>query len=131
MSGAAEIRTPDEWLTNMIRASQVHIYMAAHNEEDGARVVPWIASRNYDHAIDSEGNSVVRGMVLFGHFEFARRAFEFYFSRIQPAGYMTTGYTLIGTPWHLRTLAEYVRLSGDYEWFGQQQERTPADVSLD
>lgn len=120
MGAAAQIETPDEWLTNLIRASQVHIYMAGRNEDNGARVVPWIASRSYPHAIDSEGNSVIRAMVLFGHSEFARGSFDFFFSRYKPEGYMTTGYTLLGSGWHLRTLAEHVRLAGDYEWFRQR-----------
>lgn len=108
---------PDPWLTNVVRANLVHMLLAARNEEQGERVVPWIASDRYLGAIDSEGNSVVRGMMYFGHFDFARRAKEFYFSRYLPEGFMTTGYTLMGNGWHLWTLGEYVRLSGDLAWF--------------
>ena len=117
MAGGMKVTLPDPWLTNVIRANQAHLFIAARNEDAGARVVPWIASLTYRHAVDSEGHSPLRAMIDFGHDEFARRAFEFYFANIQPEGFMTTGYTVVGTGWDLWTLAEYLELSGDNAWF--------------
>ena len=119
MADAAQIELPDRWLSDVIRANQVHILLAARNEDAGRRVAPWIAADRYVTAIDSEGSSVVRGMQALGHDEFARRSFEYFFSKYQPDGSMTTGYTLMGGGWHLWTLGEFVRLSDDRAWFAQ------------
>lgn len=123
MSSAMQVDTPDPWLDLVIKANQVHIFCAARNEDNGARVVPWIASDRYYSAIDSEGNSVIRGMMYWGHTDYAKRSFEFFFSRYNPEGFMTTGYTLMGNGWHLWTLGEFMRLMNDREWFSSVQDR--------
>jgi hypothetical protein len=51
-----------------------------------------------------------------GHHDFARRSLEFFIKRYSPAGYLTTGYTLIGTGWHLWALARYGDLAQNIEW---------------
>jgi hypothetical protein len=117
MAPAMQIELPDPWIADVIRANQVHILIAARSKKEGRLVAPWIASDRYLVAIDSEGNSVIRGMQDFGHFDFAQRAFEYFFSQYRPEGFMTTGYTLMGNGWHLWTLGEYVRLSQAEAWF--------------
>ena len=123
MSPAMQIELPDPWIADVIRANQAHILIAARNEEQGELVAPWIASDRYRFALDSEGNSVIRGMEYFGHFEFAQRAFEYFFKRYRPEGFMTTGYTLMGNGWHLWALGEYARLSQPDAWFKSVAER--------
>ncbi len=118
MSEATRIEIPDKDLLNVIRASQVHCLLAARNEEDGKRVAAWIASMAYG-PLESEAHSVIRGMLLLGHREFARRALDYFVHRYNPAGYLTTGYTLMGTGWHLWTLGEYFALTRDSTWVQQ------------
>ncbi len=115
LSSATKIDIPEELLANVIRASQVHCLIAARNEEEGKRVAPWIASMSYG-PLESEAHSIIYGMSLFGHREFARRGLEFFISRYNEKGYLTTGYTLVGTGWHLWTLARYYKLFKDGEW---------------
>jgi len=114
LAGAMQVELPDELLTNVIRASQVHCLLAARQEADGA-VAPWIASVVYG-PLDSEAQSVIHGMDLMGHQEFAQHSLEFFIKRYQPSGLMTHGYTTMGTGWHLWTLAEHYQLTKDQEW---------------
>jgi len=115
MAPAMQVNVPDELLANVIRASQVHCLIAARNEDGGQRVAPWIASMSYG-PLESEANSVILGMDLMGHHDFARRSLDFFVKRYNPAGFLTTGYTLVGTGWHLWTLAEHYRLTHDADW---------------
>lgn len=112
---AAAIETPDTLLNNVIRASQVHCYLAARNEARGERVSAYIASDRYG-PLESESHAVIRGMDLTGNQEFARRSLDFFIHRYSPDGFLTTGYTLMGTGWHLWTLADYFQRSGNTEW---------------
>jgi hypothetical protein len=115
LADAASIELPDELLTNAIRSSQVRCLIAARNEAGGARIAPWIAAMAYG-PLESEANSVLRGMDLLGHHEFARRGLDYFIARYNPKGYLTTGYTLIGTGWHLWTLGEHVARAHDTDW---------------
>lgn len=115
LANAARIDVPDPLLANVIKASQVHCLVAARNEEGGARVAPWIASMSYG-PLESESNSIVRGMMLMGHDDFARRSLDFFIHRYSPEGFLTTGYTLMGTGWHLWSLGEYVSTYADKDW---------------
>ncbi|MCX6375748.1 MAG: hypothetical protein NTU88_06905, partial [Armatimonadetes bacterium] len=118
MSPAMQIEIPDDALLNAVRASQVHCLIAARNEENGGRIAPWIASISYG-PLESESNSIIRGMDFLGHDEFARRSLDFFIKRYNPAGYLTTGYTLMGTGWHLHTLGEHYQLTRDSSWMKQ------------
>ncbi len=121
MDPAVRIDLPDALLTNVIRASQVHCLIAARNEADGQRVSPWIASMSYG-PLESEANSIVRGMSLLGHREFAERSLDYFIHRYSPEGFLTTGYTMMGTGWHLWTLGRHVALYGDAAWMGSRAE---------
>lgn len=118
LKDAIQIDIPEPALLNVIRASQVHCLLAARNEEEGKRVAAWIASMAYG-PLESEAHSVIRGMLLMGHREFAKRALDYFVKRYNPAGFLTTGYTLMGTGWHLWTLGEYYALTRDTEWLRQ------------
>lgn len=109
------VETPDELLNRVILASQVHCLLAARNEDRGKRISAYISSDRYG-PLESEANSVIRGMDLMGNAEFARRAHDFFIHRYSPEGFLTTGYTLMGTGWHLWTLAEHFRLTQDKAW---------------
>lgn len=111
----AEITVPDDLLNSVIRASQAHCMLAARNEADGARISPWIASMAYG-PLESEAHSIIRGMGMLGHEEWARRALDFFISRYSPEGYLTTGYTVMGTGWHLWTVGRHWKLYRDNEW---------------
>jgi len=115
MSEAMQVEVPEPLLNNVIRASQVHCLIAARNEAEGERIAPWIASMSYG-PLESEAHSVVRGMDLMGHQDFARRGLMFFVHRYNEAGFLTTGYTLMGTGWHLWTLAGHYELTADDEW---------------
>lgn len=118
LAPAMQIVLPDMFLTNVIRASQVHCLIAARCDDNGETVAPWIASMSYG-PLESEANSIVRGMAFMGHLEFARRSLEFFIHRYNPAGFLTTGYTLMGTGWHLWSLGEYYALVRDKSWAGR------------
>ncbi len=115
---AMQVVLPDEFLTNLIRASQVHCMLAARSEDRGRRVAPWISSDRYG-PLESEANSVIRGMDLLGQTDFARRGLDFFIKRYNPKGFLTTGYTLVGTGEHLWTLAEHVDRTQDRAWLKQ------------
>ena len=115
MAPAAKVTIPDPLLMNTIKASQVHCLIAARSEADGQRVAPWIASTYYG-PLESEANSILRGMDFLGHHEFARRGHDYFLHRYNPAGFLTTGYTLMGTGWQLWCLGEHYELAHDAAW---------------
>lgn len=115
LSPAMQIETPDSFINDLVRSSQVRCLIAARNEADGARVAPWIAAMAYG-PFESEAHSVIRGMDFLGHGEFARRGLEFFIHRYNAYGFLTTGYTTFGTAWHLWTLAQHCQLTGDRAW---------------
>lgn len=115
LAHAMQIDVPDPLLMNVIRASQVHCLMAARNDDDGKLVEPWISSINYG-PLESEANSVIRGMDLLGHDDFARKSFDYFISKYDSSGMLTTGYTLMGTGWHLQTLGQHYALYHDSDW---------------
>ncbi len=118
LAPAAQIELPDRLLTDVIRASQVHIMIAAGNEQLGARIDPWTSADRYG-ALESESQPILRGMDMLGQQDFARRGLDFFVARYNEAGFLTTGYTIMGSGWHLWTLAEFVDRSQDLEWFGK------------
>ena len=122
LSGAMQIEVPDPLLMNLIRASQVHCLIAARNEDSGRRIAPWIASVSYG-PLESESNSIIRGMDFLGHHEFAQRSLDYFLARHNPAGFLTTGYTLMGTGWHLWTLGEHYRLARDRQWLADNADK--------
>ncbi|MBM3499532.1 MAG: hypothetical protein FJX74_12770, partial [Armatimonadetes bacterium] len=115
LARATRLDIPDPLLADVIRVSQVHCLLAARSEADGARIAPWISSDRYG-PLESEANSIILGMGLLGHEEFARKSLDFFVARYNPQGYLTTGYTVMGTGWHLWTLAEHYRLTRDEAW---------------
>jgi len=112
---AMQADLPDPLLTNVIRASQVHCLLAARNEDRGRLVSPWISSDRYG-PLESEANSILRGMGLWGHDDFTRRGLDFLLKRYNEAGFLTTGYTVVGTGWNLWTLAEHFERTQDRAW---------------
>lgn len=112
-ANSTKIDIPEPLLNNVIKASQVHCLIAARSEGDW--IAPWIASMSYG-PLESEAHSIVYGMDLMGWHEFSRKSLEYFISKYNEAGYLTTGYTLMGTGWHLWTLAEHYRLTRDKEW---------------
>jgi len=115
LARAAQIDIPDPLLADVIRASRVHCLLAARSEAEGARIAPWISSDRYG-PLESEAHSIILGMGLLGHEAFARKSLDFFVARYNPQGYLTTGYTVMGTGWHLWTLAEHYRLTRDEAW---------------
>ena len=116
LADAARVDVPDPLLANVIKASQVHCLIAAHNEQDGVNVAAWIASDRYG-PLESEAHSVILGMDSMGQTEFARRSLDYFIKRYNAQGYLTTGYTMMGTGWHLWTLARHYALTADRAWF--------------
>jgi hypothetical protein len=115
LSDGMQISLPDALLTNVIRASQVNCLMAARTEPGTDHVEPWIASVSYG-PLESESNSIIRGMDLMGHADFTRHCLDYFISKYAPSGLLTTGYTLMGTGWHLQTLGQHYSLWHDADW---------------
>ncbi|MCX8091893.1 MAG: hypothetical protein N3I86_13335 [Verrucomicrobiae bacterium] len=118
LARGALIETPDPLLNNLIRSSLVRCWIAARNEAQGTRIAPWIAAMAYG-PLESEAHSIIRGMDLLGHEEFARRALDFFIHRYNTNGFLTTGYTTFGTAWHLWTLGEHYAWTRDRDWLKQ------------
>jgi hypothetical protein len=118
LAPAMHVQTPDALLNDVIRSSQVRCLIAARNEAGGARIAPWIAAMSYG-PLESEANSVIRGMDFMGHEEFARRGLDFFIHGYNTNGFLTTGYTTFGTAWHLWTLGEHYQLYRDTNWLRQ------------
>ena len=118
LAPAMQIETPEPFLNDLIRSSQVRCLIAARNEADGARIAPWIAAMSYG-PLESEAHSVIRGMDFLGHHDFARRGLEYFIHRYSTNGFLTTGYTTFGTAWHLWTLGEHGQLTQDTNWLQQ------------
>ena len=114
MGPAMHVEVPDDLFNRLIPASQIHCLLAARNER-GEGVAPWIASLYYG-PLESEANSVLRGMLYNGQTDFVRRSLDYYIARYNEQGFLTTGYTVMGTGWHLWTLGEYYKLTHDGEW---------------
>ncbi len=115
LAPAMQIDLPDRLLTDAIRASQVHCMLAARCEDGSQRVSPWTSADRYG-PLESESHSIIRGMDMMGHHGFARRGLAFFIKRYNAAGYLTTGYTMMGTGWHLWTLAEHYDRTQDRPW---------------
>jgi len=113
-----KIDIPDKQLQNIIMASQAHCMIASRNEENGKYIDPWIASTYYC-SLDTESHGIIHGMDLMGQHDFARRAFDFFIKRENPAGFLSHGYTMMGTGQHIWFLTDHYRLTGDKEWWKQ------------
>jgi hypothetical protein len=120
LAESMDIEVPDELIGNVIRASQVHCMLAARNEDDGNRIAAWIASDVYG-PLESEAHSVIRGMEFLGNENFARKSLDYFIKRYNSNGFLTTGYTLMGTGWHLWTLGEYFALTQDSQWLSSHK----------
>jgi hypothetical protein len=122
LAETAQLDLPDRELERIVRASLLHCLAAArsHAPPDDAppgvggpfEIAPWIASVSYG-PLESEAQAVLRGMQLLGAKSFASAGHRYFSNRVDRDGRLTTGYTLIGTGWHLWTLGEYDLLFHD------------------
>ncbi len=108
------VAIPDKLLQDVIASSQMRCLVDTRS--DGERLAPWIAQIHYG-PLESEANTIIRGMALMGRREFAEKSLDYFIHLYNPQGFLTTGYTLLGTGWHLWTLGECLALSPDPEWF--------------
>ena len=115
MEPAMQIEFPDAFLSHLIRASQVHCLLAARCQNRGAQIAAWASADRYG-PLESESCSIIRGMGMNGHEEFARRSLDFFLQQRRPAGFITTGYTLVGTGEILWTLGEHFERTRDRDW---------------
>jgi hypothetical protein len=115
MRPAMQIEIPDEFLGNIIKASQVHCMLAARSQQNGDRIAAWTAAVYYG-PLESESNSLIRGMDLNGQTDFARRSLDFFVKLCNKEGFITTGYTLVGTGEVLWTLGEHYGRTRDQAW---------------
>lgn len=115
---AMQIEIPDPFLSNIIKASQVHCLMASRNENRGVMISPWVSGAQYG-PLESESNPIIRGLDMTGHTDYARRALDFMLSFCNEQGFITTGYTVVGTGQTLWTLADYYQRSQDRAWLRQ------------
>lgn len=118
MADGMRVKVPDPLLNNVIPASVMHCLMAARNDQERT-VAPWIAPLLYG-PWDSEAQSVIRGLQSTGNFDFARRGLDYFIERYNQEGFLTTGYTVMGTGWHLWALGEYYALTKDKSWLKEK-----------
>lgn len=109
-----DFEIPDKLHENIIKASIANCYIAARNA-NGNLVSPWIAATVYG-PLESEAQSIIRGMQYWGQKEFAKRSHDYYFSIYRPEGYLANIYTLLGNGWHLWCVGEYYDLFKDIDW---------------
>jgi len=109
------IDIPDELFEKIIKASVMYL-LAATRQPQPDHLAPWAAAWVYG-PIENEAQVVIRAMDLMNHKEFSRRSLDYYLSRYDDAGALTTGYTLMGTGWNLWTIAEHYKLTGNRDWF--------------
>lgn len=114
LASSMQISIPNMWLMNIIRANQVHCLLAARNIDHNL-IAPWIGSMHYG-PLESESQSVLRGMAAMGHLEFAKRGHDYFISHYTKEGFIRPTYTIMGTGWHLWMLGEFVAFSGNVEW---------------
>jgi hypothetical protein len=122
LAETAQLDLPDRELERIVRASLLHCLAAArsHAAPDDVppgmaapfEIAPWIASVSYG-PLESEAQAVLRGMQSMGAKSFASAGHRYFSNRVDRDGRLTTGYTLIGTGWHLWTLGEYDLLFED------------------
>ncbi|MDR3690004.1 MAG: NPCBM/NEW2 domain-containing protein, partial [Fimbriimonas sp.] len=112
-SQGMQFSIPDPFLSDLIRSSMVRCQVDARAQ--GNRIAPWIAEIHYG-PLESEANTIIRGMGLMGKQEFVERSLDYFIHLYNPAGYLTTGYTVVGTGWHLWTLGEAFALFRDETW---------------
>ncbi len=117
MSEGIQLTLPDGQLQNLIMGNMVHCMLASRNLE-GKIIVPWISSFSYG-PLESEAHSIIRGMQYLGQLDYARRSLEYFMQNYNPEGYLTTGYTYMGTGWHLWALGEYYQLSQNKVWLSE------------
>lgn len=120
IAGAMQIDIPEPMLLDIIRASQVHCYLAARENEFGNLISPWISADRYG-PLESESQAVILGMDMMGQEEFARRSHNFFLKKYKPEGYLTTGYTMMGTGQHMMTLGKHYQLNQNDEWMKDVQ----------
>ena len=118
MDPAMKLEIPDTQLQRLILASQVHCMISTRNEADGLRMALWDGDVVYG-PLEGDSNYGILGLDLLGHDEFARRCNDFFVQRYNQEGFLTMGYTTMGTGWHLWTLAQHYDLTNDRRWFAQ------------
>lgn len=118
MDDVMQVTIPEPLLQNFIYASQVHCLMTARNVMKATLVAPWCGADRYG-PLESESQAIIHGMSLVGHNEFARRSLDYFISRYNKDGLLTTGYTLMGVGWHLWTLADYYGVHKDRDWLNR------------
>lgn len=116
LAPAMDVSIPDALLEDLLKASRVHCFLAARNEDDGAQIDAWISSAYYA-SLDTESHAILHGMDLWGQHDFARRTLAFFLERHKPEGYLSHGYTLIGTGQHLWWATAHYLLTRDDAWW--------------
>jgi hypothetical protein len=114
LRSGTQIEVPDPLLKNIVCSSQVHCLISSRNELQGERIEQWGASVTYRGL--NALYYTVPSMDLLGFPDFARRALEYYISRIAPDGLLSDGYTLAGVGWTLELIWDHYLLTRDIDW---------------
>jgi hypothetical protein len=115
MEDTTQIDIPDKLFENIIKASVMYLLATTRHPQSG-HLAPWAAAWVYG-PIENEAQVIIRGMDLMNRSDFSQQCLDYYLSRYNDAGALTTGYTLMGTGWNLWTIAEHYRLTRNQEWF--------------
>lgn len=115
LSAGMQFEIPDVFLSTIIKGSIVRCIVDSRNTHEGKHIAPWISEVIYG-PLESEANTIVRGMGLLGYEEFAEKSMDYFIGLYNKQGFLTTGYTVLGTGWHLWTLGEFFAHTPDSEW---------------
>jgi len=115
LADGMRIDVPEPLMRDVFHANQMHILLAARNEESGRLAAPWAAASVYG-PLDTEAQAPVFAMDLLGYTDFTRRCHEYFLSKYNDQGYLANGYTIMGTGQHLWTLGEHYKLTKDKKW---------------
>jgi hypothetical protein len=118
VASAMQISVPDALVQDLYAASQVHLLIAARNEQAGALVAPWIAADTYG-PLDTEAQPLILAFDVVGYHDIARRSLDYFLTRYNDRGALANGYTLMGTGQNLWTVGEHYGLTADRQWLGK------------
>ncbi|OHB58372.1 MAG: hypothetical protein A2Y12_01040 [Planctomycetes bacterium GWF2_42_9] len=115
LTKGADIQIPDPQLNNLIKASMINCTITARNECNHTNIAPWVSAAHFG-IMESESQSIIEGMSLMGHEQFAQNGLDFFIRRYNNDGMLTSGYTLMGMGWHLRVLGQHFQLYRNDSW---------------
>ena len=115
MAPAMKVDIPDAELKNVILSSQVYCMTSTRNEAEGEMFALWDGDFVYGPLVGYSSHGML-GLDLMGHHQFVGRCLDHFINMYSSEGYVAAPYTLMGTAWHMWTVAQHFELSADTQW---------------